>query len=314
MRRSKTIFSGDRRKQLWKGIRRNYCLYLFLLPAVVFIGVFCYAPMYGVLMAFQDYSPAKGVSGSPWVGMKWFRTFFDLPRFWQIVKNTLVVSLYSLAVGFPIPILLALMINSVKSTRFKKLTQTVTYMPHFISTVILVGMMSVFLSPRSGFLNHLIAMLGGPDDLHYMGNAAVFPHLYVWSGIWQNMGWSSIIYLAALSGVDQELHEAAMVDGASKLKRIIHIDLPAIIPTMVILLIMNAGSIMSVGYEKVYLMQNDLNVTTAEVISTYVYKIGLKQQQYSYSAAIGLFNNLINFILLVVVNKLSKKLSGSSLW
>ena len=174
--------------------------------------------------------------------------------------------------------------------------------------------MSVFLSPRSGFSNHLIAMLGGPDDLHYMGNAAVFPHLYVWSGIWQNMGWSSIIYLAALSGVDQELHEAAMVDGASKLKRIIHIDLPAIIPTMVILLIMNAGSIMSVGYEKVYLMQNDLNVTTAEVISTYVYKIGLKQQQYSYSAAIGLFNNLINFILLVVVNKLSKKLSGSSLW
>ena len=173
------------------------------------------------------------------------------------------------------------MINSVKSTRFKKLTQTITYMPHFISTVILVGMMSVFLSPRSGFLNHLIAMLGGPDDLHYMGNAAVFPHLYVWSGIWQNMGWSSIIYLAALSGVDQELHEAAMVDGASKLKRIIHIDLPAIIPTMVILLIMNAGSIMSVGYEKVYLMQNDLNVTTAEVISTYVYKIGLKQQQYS---------------------------------
>ena len=234
MKRDGKILPGNRKKELWKGIRRNYCLYLFLLPAVVFIGVFCYAPMYGVLMAFQDYSPGKGILGSPWVGLKWFRTFFELPRFWQIVKNTLVISLYSL--------------------------------------------------------------------------------VYVWSGIWQNMGWSSIIYLAALSGVDQELHEAAMVDGASKLKRIIHIDLPAIIPTMVILLIMNAGSIMSVGYEKVYLMQNDLNVTTAEVISTYVYKIGLKQQQYSYSAAIGLFNNLINFILLVVVNKLSKKLSGSSLW
>lgn len=246
--------------------------------------------------------------------MKWFRTFFDLPRFWQIVKNTLVVSLYSLVVGFPIPILLALMINSVKSTRFKKITQTVTYMPHFISTVILVGMMSVFLSPRSGFLNHLITMLGGRGDMYYMGNASAFPHLYVWSGIWQNMGWSSIIYLAALAGVDQELHEAAMVDGAGKLKRIIHIDLPAILPTMVILLIMNAGNIMSVGYEKVYLMQNDLNLTTAEVISTYVYKIGLKQQQYSYSAAIGLFNNMINFILLVVVNKISKKVSGSSLW
>lgn len=162
MKRDGKILPGNRKKELWKGIRRNYCLYLFLLPAVVFIGVFCYAPMYGVLMAFQDYSPGKGILGSPWVGLKWFRTFFELPRFWQIVKNTLVISLYSLVVGFPIPILLALMINSVKGTRFKKLTQTVTYMPHFISTVILVGMMSVFLSPRSGFLNHLIAMLGGP--------------------------------------------------------------------------------------------------------------------------------------------------------
>lgn len=302
------------KKQTWKLVKRNYCLYLFLIPAVVFIGIFCYAPMYGILMAFQDYSPSKGIAGSAWVGLKWFQTFFSMPRFWQIVKNTLVISLYSLIVGFPIPILLALMINSVKSSRFKKITQTVTYMPHFISTVILVGMMSVFLSPRSGFLNHLITVLGGPEDLYYMGSTAAFPHLYVWSGIWKDMGWSSIIYLAALSGVDQELHEAAMVDGASKLKRIIHIDLPAIIPTMVILLIMNTGSIMNIGYEKVFLMQNDLNVTASEVISTYVYKIGLKQQQYSYSAAIGLFNNIVNFFLLVVVNKISKKISGSSLW
>ena len=314
MKRDGKILPGNRKKELWKGIRRNYCLYLFLLPAVVFIGVFCYAPMYGVLMAFQDYSPGKGILGSPWVGLKWFRTFFELPRFWQIVKNTLVISLYSLVVGFPIPILLALMINSVKGTRFKKLTQTVTYMPHFISTVTLVGMMSVFLSPRSGFLNHLIAMLGGPDDLHYMGNAAVFPHLYVWSGIWQNMGWSSIIYLAALSGVDQELHEAAMVDGASKLKRIIHIDLPAIIPTMVILLIMNAGSIMSVGYEKVYLMQNDLNKETSDVIATYTYKVGIINNQMSFSSAIGLFNSAINCVLLLTVNAISKKLSDTSLW
>ena len=302
------------KKQTWKLVKRNWCLYLFLIPAVVFIGIFCYAPMYGILMAFQEYSPSKGIAGSPWVGLKWFQTFFSMPRFWQIVKNTLVISLYSLAVGFPIPILLALMINSVKSSKFKKITQTVTYMPHFISTVILVGMMSVFLSPRSGFLNHLITALGGPEDLYYMGSSAAFPHLYVWSGIWKDMGWSSIIYLAALSGVDQELHEAAMVDGASKLKRILHIDLPAIIPTMVILLIMNTGSIMNIGYEKVFLMQNDLNVTASEVISTYVYKIGLKQQQYSYSAAIGLFNNIVNFFLLVVVNKVSKKISGSSLW
>ncbi len=314
MSKSRATIGTQRRKELRRQLKRNYSLYFFLLPAAALIGIFCYAPMYGILMAFQNYSPAKGILGSAWVGLKWFRTFFEMPRFWQIVKNTLTVSLYSLVAGFPVPILLALMVNSVKNTRFRKLTQTVTYMPHFISTVVLVGMLSSFLSPRSGFLNQLIAALGGPEGLYYMGNAKAFPHLYVWSGIWQNMGWNSIIYLAALSAVDQELHEAAMVDGAGKLKRILHIDLPAILPTMVILLIMNAGSIMSIGYEKVYLMQNDLNVTTAEVISTYVYKIGLGQQQYSYSAAIGLFNNGINFILLIIVNKICKKISGSSLW
>lgn len=182
MKKTVAAMNSRKKNQTWKLMKRNWCLYLFLVPAVVFIGIFCYAPMYGVLMAFQDYSPGKGIMGSNWVGLKWFQTFFHLPRFWQIVKNTLVVSLYSLVVGFPIPIVLALMINSVKSTRFKKLTQTITYMPHFISTVILVGMMSVFLSPRSGFLNHLIAMLGGPDDLYYMGSASAFAHLYVWVG------------------------------------------------------------------------------------------------------------------------------------
>lgn len=302
------------KKEILKAMKRNYMLYLFLLPAVALIAVFCYAPMYGILIAFQNYSPGKGIMGSEWVGLKWFETFFSLPRFWQIVKNTLVLSAYSLAAGFPLPILLALLINSVKSTRFKKVAQTVTYMPHFISTVVLVGMLTVFLSPRSGFLSHLLQFAGGNADAFYMGDAGYFSHIYVWSGIWQNMGWSSIIYLAALSGVDMELHEAAMVDGATKLKRIWHIDLPAIVPTMVILLIMNVGSLMSVGYEKVFLMQNDLNLTASEVISTYVYKIGLRQQQYSYSAAIGLFNNIVNFILLVSVNKLSKKMSGSSLW
>ena len=246
--------------------------------------------------------------------MKWFLTFFNLTRFWQIVKNTLTISLYSLAVGFPIPVILALMVNSVKNTKYKKVVQTVTYMPHFISTVVLVGMLTVFLSPRSGFLSHVLVWISGQEDAYYLGNASYFPHIYVWSGVWQNMGWSSIIYLAALSGVDMELHEAAMMDGASRLKRIWHIDLPAIIPTMLILLILNVGSVMSVGYEKVYLMQNDLNLTASEVISTYVYKIGLGQQQYSYSAAIGLFNNVVNFILLVTVNRASRKLSGSSLW
>lgn len=314
MKSSVVNINNFKGKKLFMQIKSNYMLYLFLLPAVIFIAIFCYAPMYGVLMAFVNYSPSKGILGSEWVGLQWFEMFFQTPRFWQIVKNTLLISVYSLVVGFPIPVILALMINSIKSTRYKKLVQTVTYMPHFISTVILVGMMTVFLSPRTGFLNHLISMFGGPENAFYMGEAKYFSHMYVWSGVWQNMGWSSIIYLAALSGVSQDLHEAAMVDGAGKLKRIIHIDLPAIAPTMVILLIMSVGNIMSVGYEKVFLMQNDINVTASEVISTYVYKIGLQQQQYSYSAAIGLFNNLVNFILLVVVNKISKVLSGSSLW
>ena len=303
-----------KRQNLWKRMKKCYMLYLFLLPAVLMIAVFCYAPMYGVLMAFQNYSPSKGITGSSWVGLKWFRTFFNMPRFWQIVKNTLTLSIYSLIAGFPIPVILALMINSVRNSKFQKVTQTVTYMPHFISVVIMGGMLTTFLSQRSGFLSHILTFLGAPDDAFYMGDAKAFPHLYVWSGIWQDMGWSSIIYLAALAGVDQSLHEAAKVDGATKLQRIWHVDIPAIVPTMIILLIMSVGSIMSVGYEKVFLMQNDLNSTVSEVISTYVYKIGLKQQQYSYSAAIGLFNNGINFVLLVVVNKVSKKLSGSSLW
>ncbi|HIS79153.1 MAG TPA: sugar ABC transporter permease, partial [Candidatus Caccousia stercoris] len=244
----------------------------------------------------------------------WFETFFNMPRFWQILGNTLTLSVYSLLVGFPIPIILALMINSVESNRFKRVTQTVTYMPHFISTVVLVGMLTVFLSPRSGFLNHVLELFGAAENTYYMGVPDYFSHIYVWSGVWQDMGWNSIIYLAALTGVDQALHEAAQVDGATKLQRVWHIDLPAIIPTMVILLIMSVGNIMSVGYEKVFLMQNDLNIMNSEVISTYVYKIGLTQQQFSYSSAIGLFNNGINFILLVAVNKLSAKLSGSSLW
>lgn len=309
----KTGERGSARRTLQQ-MKKSYMLYIFLLPAVIMVAIFCYAPMYGVLMAFQNYSPSKGILGSPWVGFEWFERFFNMPRFWQILGNTLTLSVYSLIVGFPIPIILAVLINSVESNRFRRVTQTVTYMPHFISTVVLVGMITVFLSPRSGFLNHMLEMFEAAEDTYYMGVAEYFPHIYVWSGVWQDMGWNSIIYLAALTGVDQALHEAAQVDGATKLQRIWHIDLPAIIPTMVILLILNVGSIMSVGYEKVFLMQNDLNIMSSEVISTYVYKIGLTQQQFSYSAAIGLFNNVINFILLITVNKISAKLSGSSLW
>lgn len=302
------------RKRTLLLMKKNWLLYVFLIPAVVYIAVFSYAPMYGLQIAFKNFSISKGILGSPWVGFEWFTTFFETPRFWRILKNTLGISVYSLAVGFPIPIILALIVNGVKNTKWKKFAQTITYMPHFISAVVLVGMMSVFFSPRSGFINTILSWFGASGEIYFMGNADYFPHMYVWSGVWQGAGWGSIIYIAALSGVDQTLHEAAMIDGANKLKRVLHVDLPAIMPTMVIMLIMNFGSLMSVGYEKIYLMQNSLNTTTSEVISTYVYKMGLQQQQYSYSAAIGLFNNVISFTLLVIVNKIAGKLSDSSLW
>lgn len=298
----------------WKLMKRNWLLYVFLLPAAIYIGTFMYAPMYGLIIAFKDFTASKGIMGSPWVGFKWFETFFNTPRFWQILQNTLTLSIYSLIVGFPLPIILALFINDIGNLKAKKFTQTVTYMPYFISTVVLVGMMSVLFSPRSGVANTLLASLGGSGDTFFMGESRYFRHMYVWSGVWQNMGWNSIIYIAALTGVSQELHEAAKIDGANKFQRILHVDLPAILPTMVILLIMNCGNILSVGYEKVYLLQNSLNTPVSEVISTYIYKMGLQQQRYSYSTAIGLFNNLINFGVLVTVNKLSKKVSGTGLW
>lgn len=295
-------------------MRRNWLLYVFLLPAVIYMGIFLYAPMYGLVIAFKDFTASKGILGSPWVGTKWFELFFTSPRFWQILKNTLILSVYSLIVGFPLPVILALMINDIRNLRFKRFTQTVTYMPYFISTVVLVGMMSVLFSPKSGVVNAILAYMGGSGETFFMGESRYFRHMYVWSGVWQSMGWNSIIYIAALTGVSQELHEAAKIDGANKIQRILHVDLPAILPTMIILLIMNCGSILNVGYEKVYLLQNSLNTPVSEVISTYIYKIGLQQQKFSYSTAIGLFNNIVNFIILVTVNKFSRKASGTGLW
>ena len=288
-------------------------LYIFLLPALVYVAVFSYAPMYGVQIAFKNFKASKGILGSPWVGMYHFNTFFSSYRFWLLLENTLTVSAYHIVVGFPMPIILALLFNYVRSPGLKKFAQTVSYAPHFISTVVLVGMMSMFFSPTTGFINTAIVALGGPK-VNYFGEAKYFRHLYVWSGVWQNMGWSAVIYIATLAGVDQQQHEAAIIDGATILKRMWHIDLPALAPTIVILLIMQAGSIMSVGYEKVYLMQNSSNLTTSEVISTYTFKIGLEDSKFSYSAAIGLFNNVVNFIMLIIVNQVTKKLSGMALW
>lgn len=288
-------------------------LYAFLAPAVICLIIFSYVPMYGVQLAFRDYNPIMGITGSPWVGFEHFIRFFNSYQFKQLISNTLLLSLYSLVVGFPIPIILALALNQVKNSKFKKFVQTVTYAPHFISVVVLVGMLGIFFSVNGGLVNEVIKMFGGEPTL-FMGEVKYFRHMYVWSGIWQSMGWSAVIYLAALSGVSPELHEAATVDGATKLKRIWHIDLPTILPTIVILLILNCGSIMSMGFEKAFLMQNPLNTEHSEIIATYVYKMGLINAEYGFSTAVGLFNSAINCILLITVNKVSQKIGQDGLW
>jgi putative aldouronate transport system permease protein len=291
---------------------RNYELYLFLIPAVVLTFCFAYLPMYGVQIAFRNYSPVRGIWGSPWVGFNQFLRFFKTNQFKTIILNTFFLSLYGLVVGFPMPIILALMMNSMNSQKYKRVLQTVTYMPYFISTVVLVSMLNLFLS-STGIVGQLTALLGQPP-VNLLADPKNFRHAYVWSGIWQGTGWGSIIYLAALSSVDPSLYEAATIDGANKWQKIVHIDLATIAPTCIILLILGAGGILSVGFEKAFLMQNSLNLSRSEVINTYIYKVGIQSTQYSFSAAIGLFNTLINFVILVLVNWISGRLSETSLW
>ena len=298
---------------IFKRMLRCWQLYVLVLPAVICIVIFAYAPMYGVQIAFKEYRVNMGIVGSPWAGLKYFRQFVTLPNFRTLIENTLKISVYSLLWGFPAPILLALMLNQVRQKKFKSFVQTVTYAPYFISTVVLVSMLSIFLTPSSGFVNKLIETAGG-KAIAFMGEPRWFLTVYVASGVWQGTGWGAIIYLAALGGVDPSLYEAAMVDGATKLQRVIHIDLPCILPTAVMMFILSCGSIMSVGYEKVYLMQNSLNLSVSEVISTYVYKTGLQKVQYSYTTAIGLFNTVINVVLLLIVNQVARKLSDTSLF
>lgn len=295
-----------------KKLKRNWQLYLIISVPMLFIFVFHYIPMYGVIIAFKDFTAVKGIWGSKWVGLKHFRTFLSSYYFTRLLKNTLGISIYSLIAGFPVPIVLAISINECRQRFLKKTVQFITYMPYFVSTVVMTGVVLMLLSPRTGFVNQVITALGG-QAIDFMAIPEYFKSIYVWSGIWQSMGFNSIIYLAALSGVDPTLHEAAIVDGASKVQRIWHIDLPAISPTIIILLILNAGGIMSVGYEKVLLMQNSVNMSASDVISTYVYRVGLVQAQYSMSAAVGLFNNIINVILLLIVNAIARKVSETSL-
>lgn len=302
-----------RSASIWKRLLKTYELYLFLLPTLVYFLIFHYGPLYGLQIAFKNFIAVKGIWGSPWVGLEHFERFFHSPQFTLVLKNTILLNLYELAVTFPIPIIMALLLNQIQNVRFKKWIQTITYAPHFISAVVIVGMLFAFLSPRSGLLNELIRLFGG-EPVYFMARPEWFKTIFVFSGLWQNAGWSMVIYLAALTGVSPELHEAAIMDGANKYQRIWHIDLPSILPTVMILFILNIGSFMSVGFEKVYLMQNALNLDASEVIQTYVYKSGLLNAQYSYSAAVGLFNAVINFILLVSFNELAKRSKQTSLW
>lgn len=294
-------------------IKKHWRFYVIILIPLALLLVFSYAPMYGLIIAFKRYNPVRGIVNSPWVGLKYFKQFFATPNWWQMVRNTLVLSVYQLLVGFPIPILLAIGINECRSKRYKKLVQMVTYAPHFISTVVMVGMILQMTDMRLGIANKIIVMLGGQAS-NIMGKANVFPHMYVWSGVWQSAGYSSILYIATLAGVSPELHEAAMVDGASRLRRIWHIDLPALRATVVLQLIVKMGQLLTIGHEKVFLLQNSLNLETSEIISTYVYKVGLQQANYSYSTAIGLMNTLVSFVLVVTANYVCKKLTETSMW
>ncbi len=307
------MYNTSTRKR-WKWLT-NWELYLLLLLPVIYVLVFKYYPMYGAQIAFKDYRVTKGIFGSDWVGVKHFVSFFTNYQFSRIITNTLGINIYMLIAGFPAPVILALLLNYLPSRRFKKTVQMVTYVPYFISTVVMVALVIQFTSIRSGLINNVIELFGG-QRIDMMGNKDLFWSLYVWSGIWQGTGYGSIIYIAALSSVDPELHEAAVVDGATLVQRIWHIDLPSIAPTIVILLILRCGNIINVGFEKTLLMQNSLNLARSEVISTYTYKVGLasSSNQYSYASAIGLFTSAINFVMLIVVNAIAKKLNRTSLF
>ena len=295
-----------------KRLLRSCPLYILMLPAIAATALFAYVPMYGIQIAFKDYHIAQGIWGSPWVGMQQFQRFITFPNFWPMIRNTLAITLYSLAV-WPLNIVVALLINEIQKLKFKKTVQMISYAPHFLSTVVVCGMLKMFLGKRNGLINNLLDMLG-MMRLDFMTLPSAFRHFYVWSGVWQGIGWGTIIYLAALSNVSQDQIEAARIDGASRAQVVWHVNLPAIMPTIVILFIMRVGGLLSIGFDKIYLLQNALNQPVSSVISTYVYEIGVKGRQFSYSTAIDQFNSLVNLITLMLANLVVKRLSGVGLW
>ena len=317
--KSKTIRSHREQKMhqsaqsLVRSIRRNWSLYLLITPVLIYFAVFIFWPMYGVITAFKDFRPNLGIMGSEWVGLKHFEEFFTSLHFGRTLRNTLTLSIYSLAVNFPLPIALAIMMNDLRSRRFKKAVQTITYLPHFISMVVLCGMITLFFRNDTGLINILIQHMGG-ESVNFLNTPEYFKHVYVWTGVWQNLGWNTIIYMAALSGMDIQLLEAASIDGASKFQKIRHIILPYLMPTAILLLILESGYVMNVGFEKVFLLQNNLNMEMSDVISTLVYRKGITEYQFSFSAAVGLFNSAINCVILLMVNAISKRLGETSLW
>ena len=309
--RNAEIGKYNRGEAIRAEVFRHWPLYVLLLPAVVYVFLFSYLPMYGVIIAFKDYRTNLGIWGSQWVGLKHFIRFVQFPNFGPILRNTARIGLYSLAT-FPCSVILALLINELNSEKFKKVVQMVTYAPYFLSTVVLCSMLTLFLNQDTGVINTLIEMLGG-ERRSFLTTASWFDDIYVWSGVWQGCGWGSIIYLAALSGVSPDLVEAAKVDGATRLQIVWHVNIPCIMPTIIIMLILSCGNVLSVGFEKTYLLQNPLNLSASQVISTYVYEVGLKSAQFSYASAIGLFNTIINVALLLIVNCIAKRASDISL-
>jgi len=299
-------------KILRRDMQKNWSLYLLALPVILFYALFCYKPMYGALIAFKDFTPRQGFAGSPWVGLEHFVRFFQSPNFFRLVRNTFLISFYNLIFGFPAPIALALLLNEVRNQLYKRTVQTITYLPHFISIIVITGMITDF-SLSSGLFNDLIEFFGG-RRFPLLQTPGLYRTIYVASDIWQSVGWGTIIYLSALSGIDPQLYEAAMIDGAGRFKQLIHVTLPSLAPTIVILLILRIGNLLSIGYEKTILLYNPSTYETADIISTYVYRVGLLEQNWSYSTAIGLFNSAINFTLLLGANKLSRKFTETSLW
>lgn len=312
-RTTRRLDSRTRLTKWLEAVVENRWLYVLILPALVYLIIFNYMPMYGVQIAFKDYKAVRGIAGSEWVGFKHFKTFFDAYYCGRLIGNTLILNVLSLLFSFPIPIALAVIINSITSPRLKKFTQTAVYIPHFISTVVLAGIMYILLSPTNGLINHAIVALGG-KPIYFMNEAAWFRPIYIISGIWQNAGWNSILYIAALAGIDQELYEAATIDGASKWQKVFYIDLPHLVPTATMMLILNCGSLLSSATEKTLLLQTGGNMAASDILGTYVYTMGLGSGQFSYTAAINLFVNVINFIMVITANSISSRMKGETLF